>query len=107
MRLWPRVHDLIKMPAFQNVPQIPRFKELPMISELSKGVAERAKAIYSEQLQYELEANHLNRFVAIEPNSGDHFLADSFSQAVAIARSTYPDRISFVIRIGHETAIRS
>ena len=76
-----------------------------MASEHSQRVAERAKAIYSEQLRCELEAKHPHRFVAIEPDSGDHFLADSYSQAVAIARSIYPDRISFVIRIGHETAI--
>ncbi len=76
-----------------------------MISAQSKTVAERAKAIYARQLQYELEASHPNRFVAIEPDSGDHFLADSFSQAVSLARTVHPDRIAFVIRIGHEAAI--
>jgi hypothetical protein len=63
-----------------------------MISEQSKSVAERAKAIYADRLRPQLEANHPGRFVAIEPDSGDYFLA-------------YSERISFVIRIGHETAI--
>ena len=76
-----------------------------MISEHSKSVAERAKAIYAERLQADLEAEHHGRFVAIEPESADHFIADSFSQAVEAARSAHPDRISFVIRIGHEAAI--
>jgi hypothetical protein len=76
-----------------------------MISEQSKSVAERAKAIYADRLRPQLEANHPGRFVAIEPDSGDYFLADSFSQAVALARAAYSERISFVIRIGHETAI--
>jgi hypothetical protein len=76
-----------------------------MASEHSRSVADRAKAIYSKQLQRELETSHPNRFVAIEPESGQHFLADSYSQAVATARSAYPDRISLVIRIGHETGI--
>ena len=76
-----------------------------MISEHSKSVAERAKKIYTGQLQEELEAKHRDQFVAIEPESGDHFIADSFSRAVAAARKAHPDRISFVIRVGHEAAL--
>ena len=53
----------------------------------------------------QLEAEHPNQFVAIEPTSGEHFLADSFSNAVSASRSAHPDRIAFVIRIGHEAAI--
>ena len=76
-----------------------------MISEHSKSVAEKAQRIYAGQLQNELEAAHLDRYVAIEPESGEHFVADSFSQAVADARGAFPDRISFVIRIGHAAAL--
>lgn len=76
-----------------------------MISEHSRSVAERAKATYVERLQHKLEAEHLDRYVAIEPDSNDHFVGDSFSDAVAKSRSAYPDRISFVIWIGHEAAI--
>lgn len=76
-----------------------------MISEQNKSVAEKAKLIYVELLQNKLEASHLNQFVAIEPASGDHFIAESFSQAVASARKSYPDRISFVIRVGHNAAL--
>ncbi len=50
-------------------------------------------------------AEHPNEYVAIEPDSGDFFLAYSFSDAVRNARETHPNRISFVIRIGHEAAI--
>ncbi len=76
-----------------------------MISEHSRNVAERAKKIYAEQLQRKLETDHPDRHVAIEPESGDHFVANSFSKAVAAARSAHPNRISFVIWIGHEAAI--
>ena len=76
-----------------------------MISNHSIQVAERAKAIYSRGLQAELEAAHPDSYVAIEPESGEHFVADSFGEAVAAARATHPDRISFVIRIGHQAAI--
>ena len=76
-----------------------------MISENSKSVAERAKTIYAERLQSDLEVAQCGRYVAIEPDSGDHFLAQSFREAVASARQAHPDRISFVIRIGHDAAI--
>lgn len=76
-----------------------------MVSEQSRSIAERAKAIYSIRLQIALEAKHLDRFVAIEPDSGHYFLADSYGQAVNEARKAHPDRISFVIRIGHDAAI--
>ena len=76
-----------------------------MISEHSRSVANRAKAIYAKGLRMQLEAEHPNRFVAIEPESEEHFVADSFSKAVETARKAHPDRISFVIRIGHEAAL--
>ena len=76
-----------------------------MISEESQSVAERAKRIYADRLQSQLEAEHPDGHVAIEPNSGDFFLGDSFGEAVRAARDAYPTRISFVIRIGHEAAV--
>ena len=77
-----------------------------MITERTKLIAERAKAVYAARLQADLESGHPNRFVAIEPDSGDYFLGDTFSQAVANARAAHPTRISFVICVGHATAIQ-
>ncbi len=76
-----------------------------MISEHSKTVAEQAKAIYADRLQVELEPQHWGQFVAIEPTWGDYFVAGSFGQAVSEARTAHPDRIAFVIHIGHKAAI--
>lgn len=76
-----------------------------MISEHTDSIAARAKAIYADRLQAKLETENQNKFVAIEPESGDYFVSDSFGQAVADARLVYPDRISFVIRVGHQAAI--
>jgi hypothetical protein len=78
---------------------------LSMISSHTTQVAERAKAIYRERLMGDLEAAHMDGYVAIEPESGEHFVADSFGEAVAAARTAHPDRISFVIHIGHGAAI--
>jgi len=90
-----------------NVASLPRdrLKGMSMISRQTTQFAERATAIYAERLRGDLEAAHTDRFVAIEPDSGEHFLADSFAGAVAAARTAHPDRISFVIRIGHPAAI--
>ncbi len=62
-----------------------------MISRHSIDVAARAKAIYSQRLQAELEAGYRDSYVAIEPDSGDHFVAASFGEApVAAAHDSIP-----------------
>ena len=75
-----------------------------MISADTKSVIERAKRIYAEQLRAVLEPQHTNRFVAIEPESGEYFLGDTFDEAVKSARTKYPSRLSHTIRIGHRAA---
>jgi len=75
-----------------------------MVSADTKSVIERAKRIYAEQLQAALEPQHPNRFVAIEPESGEYFLADTFDEAVKAARAKHPSRLSHTIRIGHRAA---
>lgn len=75
-----------------------------MVSADTKSVIERAKRIYAEKLQAALESQHGNRFVAIEPESGEYFLGDSFDEAVRSARAKYPSRLSHTIRIGHRAA---
>ncbi len=75
-----------------------------MISAETKSVIERAKQIYARQLKSDLESQQMDRFVAIEPESGEYFLGDSFDQAVKLARTKYPSRLSHTIRIGHRAA---
>ena len=75
-----------------------------VISPETRSVIERAKHLYATQLRNELEAEHMNQFVAIEPESGEHFLADTFDEAVKAARTKYPSRLSHTIRIGHSAA---
>jgi hypothetical protein len=67
-------------------------------------VAEQAKRVYESRLKAELEAEHRDRFVAIEPVSESYFLGDQFIDAALAAKKAYPDRKSFVIRVGHEAA---
>lgn len=76
-----------------------------MVSEETQAIVRRAKDIYESSLRSELEARHANEFVAIEPESGEYFLGETMSAAIQAARAAYPDRISFTMRIGHETAV--
>ena len=76
-----------------------------MVSKHSSAVAEKAKRIYEERLRAELEPKHRDKFVAIEPDSGDYFVGSTYGESVMAARNAHPKRISFVIRIGHEAAI--
>ncbi len=75
-----------------------------MVSDDMKAVIERAKRLYADRLQSALEAQHRDRFVAIEPDSGEYFLADTFDEAVRSARAKHPSRLSHTIRIGHAAA---
>jgi len=75
-----------------------------MVSAETKSVIDRAKQIYANQLQTELESQHMDRFAAIEPESGEYFLGDTFDAAVKSARTKYPSRLSHTIRIGHRAA---
>ena len=68
------------------------------------SIAEQAKRIYEVRLKAELEAKHRDQFVAIEPVSESFFLGDQFINAAMAAKNAYPDRKSFVIRVGHEAA---
>lgn len=75
-----------------------------MVSVETKSVIDRAKRIYADRLQAELESQHRDRFVAIEPESGEYFLGDTFDEAVKSAWTKYPSRLSHTIRIGHRAA---
>jgi hypothetical protein len=75
-----------------------------MVSADTKSVIDRAKRIYTDQLRDALESKHMGRFVAIEPDSGEYFLGDTFDEAVKSARAKYPSRLSHTIRIGHRAA---
>jgi hypothetical protein len=76
-----------------------------MISPKSEDIARRAEQIYQERLKEELERTHRDEFLAIEPDSGDYFLGPTFSAASAAAHKVYPDRVAYVLRIGHPVAL--
>ena len=77
---------------------------MPMISETTRSVIERAKTVYNTH-KAEWEESRLGEFVSIETESGEWFFAESFEAAVRAARSRFPERVSRTIRIGHGTTL--
>lgn len=75
-----------------------------MVSEETKSVISRAKEIYEQRLKQSLELDHCDQFVAIEPDSGDFFIGDTFDDAVKLARSKHPSKLTHTIRVGHAAA---
>ena len=66
---------------------------------------QRAEGIYRSQLRAVLEPEHIDEFVAIEPESGDYFLGNTLSEAIGAARQAHPDRLAHGMRVGHKAAL--
>lgn len=76
-----------------------------MIRENPESVADAARRLYDEKLREELEPKHNDEFVAIEPISGEYFLAKTLSEAIGASRSKYPDRLAHALRVGHQATV--
>ncbi|MEM8866378.1 MAG: hypothetical protein AAGF31_12605 [Planctomycetota bacterium] len=64
-----------------------------------------AKKLYAEKLRDSLEQQHRDEFVAIEPISGDYFLARTLSEAIGLSRAKYPERLAHALRVGHNATV--
>jgi len=62
-------------------------------------MAAKGESIYA-RLKENLEQEHRGEFVAIEVDSGDYFLGETFQDADQRARAKYPESVFYVIRIG-------
>ena len=70
----------------------------------TESVANAARPIF-ESIRSTLESLHMNKFVAIEPISGEYFLGDTLSEAIGASRAKYQNRLVHAFRIGHRAAI--
>ena len=76
-----------------------------MISHASQEIARQAEWLYAHRLKALLEPAHNGEFIAIEPTSGAYFVGATLSEASGAARSAYPSRLAYAMRIGHRTAV--
>ena len=74
------------------------------------SVANEAKAVYEADLREKLEAQYFGQFVAIEPESRDHFVAATFVDAALAAKAAHPNKIRGVgkgERVTHRSVVGS
>jgi hypothetical protein len=76
-----------------------------MVRKADPSIAIRAKKIYDERLRSRLEESDPDKFVAIEPDSGEFFIASTLSEAIGKSRQKYPDLLAHAIRVGHRVAV--
>ena len=79
--------------------------EPTMLQKADNRIADRAKKIYNDRLKGVLEATEPNKFVAIEPESGDYFVGVTLSEAIGKSREKHPKRLAHAIRVGHRAAV--
>lgn len=71
----------------------------------ARQFAELAERIYEQRFRATLERTNSGQYVAIEPDSGEHFLGETLSEAGAAARRAHPEKPSFILRIGQRAAV--
>lgn len=72
----------------------------------SHEIVRQATEFYEQELRSSLEAEHRDEFVAIEPVSRTYYLGQRMSDATRQARAAFPNRRSYLMQIGHETAVQ-
>lgn len=76
--------------------------ELLKKADIQKISSEGARIYESLKVQYEPE--HTGKFLAIDIDSKDVYLANDGAQAVELARQAHPNKVFYLVKIGHETA---
>ena len=67
----------------------------------------RAEELYAAKLRAVLEPEHLDEFIAIEPDSGDYFLGRTMREVSAAARRAHPQRLTYMMRVGGKAAVHN
>lgn len=62
-------------------------------------IVRKSEEIY-QNIKTEMEANHKGKFLAIDPESGDYYLAKTSLEAILNGRKEHPNTVFYIIRIG-------
>jgi len=68
------------------------------------SIASTARQFYDSELRHQLEESRHGHFVAIDPESKEYFISDSFLGAALAAKAAHPQQKPFVIRVGYDAA---
>ena len=69
-------------------------------------IVRQATEFYERELRATLEAKHCDDFIAIEPISRTYYLGNTMVAASQQSRAAYPNRRSYLMRVGHESAMQ-
>ena len=66
----------------------------------------QATEFYDSELREALEAGHRDEFIAVEPVSRTYYLGHTMVEASRQARTAFPNRRSYLMRVGHQSAMQ-
>lgn len=66
----------------------------------------QATEFYDHELRTQMELTHRDEFIALEPVSRTYYLGKSMVEATRQARAAFPGRRSYLMRVGHESAMQ-
>ena len=69
------------------------------MNETDRSVASTGKKIYAE-LQATIETAYPAQYIAIEPHSGEYYIAQTLGNAITKGKAKYPNRQFYTTRIG-------
>ncbi len=72
----------------------------------SQEIVRQATEFYEQELRLSLEAEREDLYVTIEPISRTYYLGQQMSDATRQARSAFPNRRIYLMRVGHETVVQ-
>ncbi len=72
----------------------------------TEEIARQAKEFYETELRQALEAEHRDEFIAIEPISRTYYLGQTMVEASRQARAMQPGHRSYLMRVGHKSAMQ-
>ena len=63
-------------------------------------IARKGEEIYEKKLKDKIEKDYFGKIVAIEVDSGEYFLGDTTIEASNRAKKRFPDKITYLKKIG-------
>lgn len=77
-------------------------QQLIKTADISR-IAERGARIY-ERIKVKYDPVEKGKFLAIEVETGDEFLGSTSAEALESARSKYPNKVFYVVKVGFDVA---
>ena len=65
-------------------------------------IAKKGEEIYQDKLKAQFEPQENGKYLVIEVVSGDCFLGESILEAIEKAKSKYPNRLFYTVRVGYK-----